>query len=107
MVKMKIYSESKDLQISKLNEFFLVADRIRKAGRGARQGLGFGKFKSKTNPNSGGVQFFVLSSNEKAPLTNGSFTLFSPTMQSFRASPSKLSDPPPENPFSKEERRTI
>jgi hypothetical protein len=49
MVKMKINSEYKDLQISRLNEFFLVVDRIRKAGRGAWQGLG--KFKcNKPNP---------------------------------------------------------
>jgi hypothetical protein len=33
MVKMKIHSESKDLQISRLNEFFLMANRIRKARR--------------------------------------------------------------------------
>ncbi|CAM6013460.1 unnamed protein product [Sphagnum balticum] len=49
MVKTKINSECEDLQISRLNEFFLVADRIRKAGRDVRQGLG--KFKcSKPNP---------------------------------------------------------
>jgi hypothetical protein len=107
MVKMNIYSESENMQISKLNEFFFVADKIRKAGRNAQQGLGFGKFRSKTNPNSGGAQFSVLSSGENAPLTNGSFTLFSPTVQSFRASPSEPSDPPPKNPPSKEERRTI
>jgi hypothetical protein len=32
MVEMKIYSESEDLQISRLNEFFLVANRIQKTG---------------------------------------------------------------------------
>jgi hypothetical protein len=53
MVKMNIHLEFEDLQISKLNELFLVAARIKKAGRSARQG--FGKFKSKTNPNGGGV----------------------------------------------------
>ncbi|CAK9865732.1 unnamed protein product [Sphagnum jensenii] len=53
MVKMKINSKSEDLQISKLNEFFLVADKIRKAGCDAQQG--FKKFKcNKPNPNSGG-----------------------------------------------------
>jgi len=35
MVKMNNHSESEDFQISKLNEFFLVADRIRKTGRNA------------------------------------------------------------------------
>ncbi len=53
MVKMKIHSKSKDPQISRLNEFFLVANRIWKAGRGMRQS--FGKFKcNNLNPNGGG-----------------------------------------------------
>ncbi|CAM6031017.1 unnamed protein product [Sphagnum balticum] len=107
MVKMNTYSESEDLQISKLNEFFLVADRIKKVGRSTRQGLGFGKFRSKMNPNGGGARFPVLPSGENAPLTNGSFILFSPTLQSFRASPSEPSDPPTVDLLSKEERRTI
>jgi len=72
MVKMNIHPESEDLQISKLNEFFLVVDRIRKAGHSARQG--FDKFKNKTNPNGGGARLSVPSSGENAPFTNGSFT---------------------------------
>jgi hypothetical protein len=37
MVKMKISSDSKDQQISKLNKFFLVVNRIQKVGRDAQQ----------------------------------------------------------------------
>jgi len=69
MVKMKIRSEFEDLQISKLNEFFLVANRIRKARRGARQG--FKKFKSKPNLSGGGARLFVPTSSEDTPFTNG------------------------------------
>jgi len=72
MVKMKINSEFKDLQISKLNEFFLMADRIRKVGCGAHQGLG--KFKcSKSNPSGGGsARASSPTSNEISSITNGS-----------------------------------
>jgi hypothetical protein len=57
MVKMNNHLEPEDFQISKLNEFFLVADRIRKAGRSVRQG--FGKLKRKPNPNGGGARLSV------------------------------------------------
>ncbi|CAK9271392.1 unnamed protein product [Sphagnum jensenii] len=72
MVQMKINSESEDLQISRLNEFFLVADRIRKARRDARQGLG--KFKcNKSNPSDGGgTRASSLTSNEISSIANGS-----------------------------------
>jgi hypothetical protein len=103
MVKMNIHSESKDLQISKLNEFFLVVDRIRKAGCSARQG--FGKFKSKTDPNGSGAQLFVPSSCENAPFTNGSFASVIPIVQSSRASPSVPNNSPSGNLLSKEERK--
>jgi hypothetical protein len=105
MVKMNIHSESKDLQISKLNEFFLVADRIRKAGRSAQPG--FGKFKSKTNPNGGGTRLSVPSSGENAPFTNGSFALVAPIVQSSRIFPSAPRDFPSGNSLSKEERKAI
>ncbi len=62
---MNIHSESDDLQISIFNEFFLIADKIRKARRNARQG--FGKFKCKSNPSGGGAQFPAPTSN-KDPL---------------------------------------
>ncbi|CAK9215899.1 unnamed protein product [Sphagnum troendelagicum] len=72
MVKMKINSEFEDLQISRLNEFFLVADRIRKAGCGTRQGLG--KFKcNQPNPSgSGGARASFSTSNEISSIANGS-----------------------------------
>jgi hypothetical protein len=53
MVKMKIYSDLEAQQLAKLNEFFLVVDRIREAGCDAKQG--FGKLKgNKLNLSSGG-----------------------------------------------------
>jgi hypothetical protein len=69
MEKMKIHSELEDTQISKLNKCFLVVDRIRKAGRSSRQG--FGKFKSKLNPNGGGVRTSVVSSSGISLFANG------------------------------------
>jgi hypothetical protein len=71
MVKMNIHPESEDLHISRFNEFFLVAYRIRKVGRSARQGLG--KFKSKPNPNGSGARPPTPTSSEDLPFTNKSF----------------------------------
>jgi cell division protein YceG involved in septum cleavage len=45
MVKMKLGSDLGSQQIVKLNEYFLVVDRIRKAGCNAQQGNG--RLKSK------------------------------------------------------------
>jgi hypothetical protein len=78
MVKMKNHSELEDSQISKLNEFFLVGDRIRKAGHNARQG--FGKLKSKPNPNGGGARLSVLASSGNAPFANGPLSLATPSV---------------------------
>ncbi len=106
MVKSNISSEFEDFQISKLNEFFFVADKIKKAGRNARQG--FRKFKSKTNPNGGGAHLSVPSSVESIPLTNGSFPpAAAPTVLCLCASPSEPSDFPHENSLSKGEKRVI
>jgi len=69
MVKMNLHSEFEDLQIQKLNEFLLVSDRIRKAGRSSRKGLG--KFK-KPSPNGGGAPLPVSTNNENTLCTNGS-----------------------------------
>jgi hypothetical protein len=69
MVKMNIHSESDDLQISRLNEFFLVADKIQKVRRSARQGIE--KFK-KLNLSGDGARFFALTSNEDPSSTKGS-----------------------------------
>jgi len=105
MVKTNNHSESEDLQISKFNEFFLVADRIRKAGRSARQG--FGKFKSKPNPNGGSDRLSIPTSSENAPFTNGSVALVTPSVQSSHEALFVPSDPPSRNPLSKEERKEI
>jgi hypothetical protein len=77
MVKMKIHSKFEDLQMSRLNEFFLVANKIRKAGCGAQQGLD--KFKcNKPNPSgNGGARASTLTSNENLSLADGSFDLSS------------------------------
>jgi hypothetical protein len=105
MVKMKNHSELEDSQISKLNEFFLITDRIRKAGRSAQQG--FGKFKSKLNPNSGGARLFVPISGEFSPFTNGPLSLATPSMQNSREAPPAQSDFLSGNPFGKEGKKEI
>jgi hypothetical protein len=64
MVKMNIHSEFNDFQISRFNEFFLVADMIRKARHSARQG--FGKFK-KLNLSGGDARLSTSTSNEDPP----------------------------------------
>jgi len=105
MVKMNNHSEPEDFQISKLNEFFLVADKIRKAGCITQQG--FSKLKSKPNPNGGGARLSILTSSGKAPFTNGSFALVTLFVQSSCEAPLALSDFLPRNPFGKEERKEI
>ncbi len=105
MVKMKIHSEPGDYQISKLNEFFLVADRIRKAGRSSRQG--FGKFKSKSNPNGGGVRLSVPISSGISPFANGPLSLATPSVQSSREVSLTQSVFPSENSLGKEEKKEI
>jgi hypothetical protein len=87
MVKMKNRSKLEDSQISKLNEFILVADRIRKVERSARQG--FGKHKSKLNPNGGGARLFVLTSGENTSIANGPLFSVSQPVQSSREAPLK------------------
>jgi len=82
MVKMKNHSKHEDSQISKLNEFFFVADRIRKAGCSSQQG--FGKFKSKPNLNSGGARLSVPISNGISPFATGPLSLATPSVQSSR-----------------------
>jgi hypothetical protein len=105
MVKMNNHSEPEDLQISKLNEFFFVADRIRKVGRSARQG--FGKFKSTLNPSGAGARLFVLTSSKNAPFANGSLILVISLMQSSRETPPAQSDFPSGNLLTKEGRKEI
>ncbi len=98
---MNIHSEADDLEISRLNEFFLVADMIRKAGRSARQGLE--KFK-KPNPSDGSARFPTLTSNEDPPFTNGSFAL---PVQGPREAPLAPSSPLSGSPLSKEGKNVI
>jgi hypothetical protein len=105
MVKMKNHSEPEDSKISKLNEFFLVADRIWKARRSSRQG--FGKFKSKPNPNGGGARLSVLISSGISPFANGPLSLATPSVQSSREAPLTQSVFPSENPLGKEEKKEI
>jgi hypothetical protein len=67
---MEICSNAADSQTAKLDEFVLVAHRIRKAGRGVRPG--FSKFK--LSPRKGGfTRVPSLSSGKNSLTANGSF----------------------------------
>ncbi len=70
MEKMSWAANLEAQQISKLNEHILVADRIRKAGRSARQGNGWLKNKL-LNPSDDGTPApsFSISSEESALTT--------------------------------------
>jgi hypothetical protein len=105
MVKMKNHSELEDSQISKLNEFFLVANKIRKARRSSRQG--FGKFKSKPNPNGGSARLSVLISSGISPFANGPLSLATLSVQSSREASLTQSVFPSENPIGKVEKKEI
>ncbi|CAM6023817.1 unnamed protein product [Sphagnum balticum] len=98
MVKTKINSKLGDLQISKLNEFFLVVDKIRKAGCGARQG--FGKFKcNKLNPSGGGSTWPPSSLSHEIASANGSLVWF---VHGSRKAPFAPNFPSPGRSLSKE-----
>jgi hypothetical protein len=99
------HSKPEDFQISKLNEFFLVADRIWKAKRSARQG--FDKFKSRSIPSGDGAGLFVPTSSGKTLFANGSLTVVILSMQNFRETPPTQRDFPSRNPFSKEGKKEI
>jgi hypothetical protein len=105
MIKMKNRSELEDSQISKLNEFFLVADRIRKAEHSAWQGLS--KYKSKPNLNGGGARLSVLTSGGNTSIANGPLPLVSPPVQSSREAPLKQSDSLPGKSLGKEGKKEI
>jgi len=102
---MKNHSELEDSQISKFNEFFLVADRIQKARRSLWQG--FRKFKSKPNPNSGSACLSVPISSKISPFANGPLSLATPFVQSFREASLTQNIFPLENPLGKEEKKEI
>jgi hypothetical protein len=74
MAKTIIHSKFEDSQISRLNEYFHVVERTRRAGRYPRQGVG--KFRSTLNPSGGGAcrpaqinRAILLSSNNSHALT--------------------------------------
>jgi hypothetical protein len=69
MVKMEICSNPEDRQISKLNEYTLIAYRIRKAGRGVLRVR-----RIQTNPGGGvDAKTFLPANKEVSLATNGSF----------------------------------
>jgi hypothetical protein len=73
MVKMKISSDSEYQQISKLNKFFLIIDKIRKVGCDERQGINKLRI-SKLIPSGGDYAPVLLStSSENSNTANRSF----------------------------------
>jgi hypothetical protein len=81
---MEIYSDVVDSQTAKLNEFILVAHRIRKARRGAQPRLS----KFKLRPRNGGNTRASSSTGRKDLLiANDSSVLASPELDEAPASP--------------------
>jgi hypothetical protein len=105
MAKMKNHSKPEDSQISNLNGFFLVADRIWKAWRSSRQGSG--KCKSKPSPNGGGALLSVLIHSKISPLANGPLSLATSSVQSFHEASLTQSAFLSENPLGIEENKEI
>jgi hypothetical protein len=80
---MEICSDAADSQTAKLDEFVLVAHRIRTAGRGARPGLS----KFKLSPRKGGhTRVSPLTSRKNSLTANGSFVSASPELDEAPAS---------------------
>jgi hypothetical protein len=102
MVKTIIHSKSEDLQISRLNEYSLVADKIKRAGRCPQQG--FDKLRSRPNPSSGSTRLSAQISCVVPPFANGSSAL---TRQGFSDPSPTLSDSLAGDPLSKEEKSAI
>jgi hypothetical protein len=87
---MEICSDAADSQTAKLEEFVLVAHRIRKAGRGARPGPS----KFKLSPRKGGhTRVSFLTSGKNSLTANGSFVSTSPKLEE---APSSTISPHPE-----------
>ncbi len=79
---MEICSDA-DSQTAKLDEFVLVAHRIRKAGRGAQPGLS----KFKLSPRKGGhTRVSSLTSGKNSLTANGFFVSTSPELNEAPAS---------------------
>jgi hypothetical protein len=102
VVKTIIHTESKDPQISRLKEFFLVANRIRRTRRYSRQG--FDKLRSRPNLGSGGACLPAQTSSKDPPSANGSFAL---PVQGINDPPLAPSDSLGGNSLSKEEKNAI
>jgi hypothetical protein len=80
---MEICPDVADSQTAKLEEFVLVAHRIRKVGRGARSGLN----KFKLSPRKGGhTRISSLTSRKNSLTANDSFVSASPELDIAPAS---------------------
>jgi hypothetical protein len=80
---MEICSDAANSQTAKLDEFVLVAHRIRKAGRGARPGLS----KFKLSPRKGGhTRVSSLTSGKNSLTANSSFVSALPELDEAPAS---------------------
>jgi hypothetical protein len=87
---MEICSDVADSQTAKLEEFVLVAHKIRKAGRGARPRLS----KFKLSPRKGGhTRVSFLTSGKNSLTANDSFVSASPELEE---APSSIISPHPE-----------
>jgi len=87
---MEICPDAADSHTAKLEEFVLVAHRIRKAGRGARPGLS----KFKLSPRKGGhTQVSSLTNGKNSLTANGSFVSALPELD---VAPASTISPHPE-----------
>jgi hypothetical protein len=102
MVKTIIHTKFENPKISRLNEFFLVVDRIRRTRRFSRQG--FSKLRSRLNPSGGGARPPAQTSSTVPPSANGSSTL---PMQGISNPPPALSGSLARNSLSKEAKNAI
>jgi len=95
---MEICSDAVDSQTAKLEEFVLVAHRIRKAGHGARSRLN----KFKLSPRKGGhTRVYSLTSGKNSLTANGSFVSASPELDE---APSPIISPHPKETIHREGR---
>ncbi len=81
---MEVCSDADDSQTAKLNEFVLVAHRIRKAGRGTRPGLS--KFKLRPR-NGGNARASSPTGGKNLLAANGSIVSASPELSEAPATP--------------------
>jgi hypothetical protein len=81
---MEVCSDATDSQTAKLNEFVLVAHRIRKAGCGARPGLSQFKLRPR---NDGNARASSPTGEKNLLTTNGSIVSTSPELSEVPATP--------------------